>query len=146
MDFVKPLARTDRGEGFFLRFSKVSTIFWAGLLILVAYLSREVEYVLNAAFSLRGLTSGALLGGLLLVLLWTKGRALPVIVGTLASVAVMVGLSQYEWTQVNAAGEASQVKLAWPWFTLTGTLVTLGVAWAVRKLLLGGKGTKDEGR
>ena len=52
MDFVKPLSRVGRSEGFFLNFSKASTVVWAALLIVVAYLSREVEYVLNAAFYL----------------------------------------------------------------------------------------------
>src|SRR2546430_7538571 len=61
MDFVKHLM-PDRTDKFYLRFSRVSTVVWAGALILVAYLSRQVEFVLNAAFSLRGLTSGALLG------------------------------------------------------------------------------------
>src|SRR5438552_18333416 len=36
MDFVKPLSGRDRSEEFFLTFSKISTIFWAGALILVA--------------------------------------------------------------------------------------------------------------
>lgn len=132
MDFVKPLVRTARSEAFFLRFSKLSTVAWAGLLLLVAYLSREVEYVLNAAFSLRGLTSGALLGGLLLVLWWRQGRALPVIVGCLASVTAMIWLSQLEWTTLGEDGQTVSSKLAWPWFTLTGTLVTVGTAWLVR--------------
>ena len=74
MDFVKHLM-PDRTDKFYLRFSRVSTVVWAGALILVAYLSRQVEFVLNAAFSLRGLTSGALLGGLVLAVFWRKGRA-----------------------------------------------------------------------
>jgi solute:Na+ symporter, SSS family len=134
MDFVKPLVRQARAESYFLTFSKVSTVAWAALLILVAYLSREVAYVLNAAFSLRGLTSGALLGGLLLVLMWRKGRALPVMIGSITSVAIMVFLSRLEWTQTNASGELAKVKLAWPWFTLIGTTITLTVAWIVRLL------------
>lgn len=148
MDFVKPLTRRERSQEFFLKFSKISTVVWAGLLILVAYLSREVEYVLNAAFSLRGLTSGALLGTLLLVLFWRKGKALPVVAGALASLAVMIFISRFEWTQVTAGGEVERVKLAWPWFTLTGTMVTLGVAWVTRALMRreehyekGGQGT-----
>jgi SSS family transporter len=132
MDFVKPLTRKDRSEDFFLGFSKASTVAWAALLICVAYLSREVEYVLNAAFSLRGLTSGALLGGLLLVLLWKNGRGLPVVVGTLSSVAAMILISRFEWTQTDATGQAAKIKVAWPWFTLTGTLITLAVAWLTR--------------
>jgi Na+/proline symporter len=132
MDFVKPLTRKVRSETFYLKFSKGSTVVWAALLIVVASLSREVEYVLNAAFSLRGLTSGALLGGLLLVLLWRKGTALPVVVGIVTSFVVMIVLSRVEWMSVSASGEAVNVRLAWPWFTLTGTLVTLGVAWLTR--------------
>ena len=72
MDFVRHLAGGRRSEEYYLRFSKYSTVFWAVALILVAYLSREVAFVLNAAFSLRGLTSGALLGGLLLAVFWKK--------------------------------------------------------------------------
>lgn len=135
MDFVKPLLRSPRSEAFFLKFSKRSTVVWAGLLILVAYLSREVQYVLNAAFTLRGLTSGALLGGLLLVLFWRQGPTLPVLVGTLASFLAMIGISQFEWTQIAANGKPATVQLAWPWFTLTGTLITLGTAWLVRAVM-----------
>lgn len=134
MDFVRPWAQRGRTEEYFLSFSKWSTVGWAAVLILVAYLSREVEYVLNAAFSLRGLTSGALLGGLLLVLLWKKGRALPVIAGAVASLVVMVWISRLEWDQAGAAGEVVKAKVAWPWFTLTGTIVTLAVAYGVRAL------------
>ena len=135
MDFVKPLSRVGRSEGFFLNFSKASTVVWAALLIVVAYLSREVEYVLNAAFSLRGLTSGALLGSLLLVLCWKKARALPILFGTLASLAVMIFVSRFEWKATPATGAAVKVKVAWPWFTLIGTMVTLGTACVTRALL-----------
>src|SRR6266481_1887856 len=93
MDFVKGFVSKNHTEEFFLRFSKVSTIVWAALLIYVAYLSREVAFVLDAAFKLRGLTSGALLGGLLLTVFWKKGRGLPVIAGMLASLAVMFTIS-----------------------------------------------------
>src|SRR5262249_18447605 len=67
MDFVKHLV-PQKSEEFFLRFSKISTVVWAVALIFIAYLSRKVDFVLNAAFSLRGLTSGALLGGLTLAI------------------------------------------------------------------------------
>jgi len=66
MDFVQAILTKGRSEEFYLRFSKLSTVGWAALLILVAVLTQHVESVLNAAFNLRGLTSGALLGGLLL--------------------------------------------------------------------------------
>jgi Na+/proline symporter len=123
MDFVKPLAAKARTEDFYLRFSKVSTIGWAALLILVAALTQHVESVLNAAFALRGLTSGALLGGLLLAVFWKKGRAVPVITGMTTSLVAMILISTF-WKE----------KIFWPWYTLIGTLVTLVIAFGVSAL------------
>jgi Na+/proline symporter len=130
MDFVKGLMRSARSEEFHLRFSKYSTLFWAGALILVAYLSRRVDYVFNAAFSLRGLTSGALLGGLLLVLFWRKGKPLPVFVGMIGSFLAMILISRLEWADSTGA----RFKIAWPWYTLIGTSITMGSAWTTRLL------------
>lgn len=134
MDFVKPMLRSVRSESFYLHFSKYSTVAWALLLILVASLSRQVEYVLNAAFSLRGLTSGALLGSLMLVVFWRKGKAWPIIAGALASLAAMIFLSQLEWTRAAASGELVKAKLDWPWFTLIGTGVMVATASLLRRL------------
>ena len=134
MDFVKGLTKGEKSEEYFLKFSKYSTVFWAVVLILVAYLSREVVYVLNAAFTLRGLTSGALLGGLVMVLIWKKGSPWPLILGMAASLVTMIFVSQFEWTAL-VNGKEAKLKVAWPWFTLIGTTVTLGVAWVARALL-----------
>jgi SSS family solute:Na+ symporter len=130
MDFVKALMRKQRSEAYFLTFSKVSTIAWAAILILVAYISsRQVGYVLDAALGLRGLTSGALLGGLLLVVFWKKGPPFPVLVGMVTSLLVMIGvvfLPKFSWSPVP--------DIYWPWYALIGTCVTLGTAWLVRSL------------
>jgi Na+/proline symporter len=157
MDFVKHVL-PQRSEAFFLRFSKVSTVVWAAALILLASLSREVPFVLNAAFSLRGLTSGALLGGLALAVFWRKGRARPVIIGmwtALATMTVIQVLPRFEWgrdpcravfARFYLAGAADGLQWAkdlwmktfgteifWPWYTLIGAVITLSTAWAVRK-------------
>jgi solute:Na+ symporter, SSS family len=126
MDFVQPLWGSRRSPEFYLRFSKLSTIGWAAALMLVAYLSREVVFVLNAAFSLRGLTSGALLGGLLLTLVWRKGPAAPLVAGMLASLVLMIGI-ELNWFW--------KTRIDWPWFTLIGTTATLAVAWITRRLI-----------
>jgi SSS family transporter len=132
MDFVKHLL-PKKSDLFFLRFSKISTIVWAGALIFIAYLSRQVEFVLNAAFSLRGLTSGALLGGLLLAMFWKRGRAVSVISGMLVSLVVMTAIQLLPtlsatrgWWQAHVGTE-----IFWPWFTLIGGVVTIGTALAV---------------
>ena len=133
MDFVRHVSR-DRDEGFFLRFSKISTVFWAGLLVLTAYLSRQVAFVLNAAFSLRGLTSGALVGGLILAVYWRKSRPAPVVVGMLVSLAVMAAIEVLPvWPATRSFWMAHiGPQIFWPWYTLIGAAVTLSVAWAVR--------------
>ncbi len=133
MDFVKPFT-PGRDEAALLRFSKYSTVFWAGMLVLTAWLTREVTFVLNAAFSLRGLTSGALLGGLLLALFSRRVGARATMAGMIVSLAVMNLLywppnipALQDWWTRTFGGE-----VFWPWFTLIGTGVTLSVAWLVR--------------
>ncbi|MBA4137498.1 MAG: hypothetical protein C0518_09305 [Opitutus sp.] len=129
MDFVRPLVPR-MTEATLLAWSKRSTVLWGAALVGVAWLTREVQFVLNAAFSLRGLASGALLGGMILALFvrGIGGRA--VITGMLVSVATMNLLywpanipALRGWWLATFGGE-----VFWPWFTLIGTLVTLGVA------------------
>lgn len=142
MDFIKPWrsAQQDNAkhdDEYFLRFSKRSTIFWAAMLVAVAFLTRQVDYVLNAAFSLRGLTSGALLGGLILALFARQVGARAAMAGMIASVVVMNLIywpptieALKPWWQRTFGGE-----VFWPWFTLIGTTVTLGVAWAAKAVV-----------
>jgi SSS family transporter len=129
MDFVKALTRKERSEHYFLNFSKFSTIAWAAILVFVAYLSKQVDFVLNAALALRGLTSGALLGGLLLVVFWKKGPPLPILVGMVTSLLVMTAiqvLPQFSWSPIP--------NIYWPWYALIGTSVMIGTSWFVRFL------------
>jgi Na+/proline symporter len=136
MDFVKHFF-PQRSETFFLRFSKISTVLWAVALILVAYLSRQVAFVLNAAFSLRGLTSGALLDGLGLAIFSKKGRAASVIAGMTASLAVMTAIQTFPKWHVTSEIWARTIgtEIFWPWYTLIGLLVTSTVASLIDWLL-----------
>jgi SSS family solute:Na+ symporter len=136
MDFVKRLL-PKRDDVFFLRFSRNSTVFWAAALVGVAWLTRKVPFVLNAAFSLRGLTSGALLGSLIMALFWKRLGVTAVMCGMAASIIVMNFLywsPQLEitkgWWKQNLGGE-----VFWPWFTLIGGTVTLLVAWLTSLVL-----------
>jgi Na+/proline symporter len=138
MDFVKALTKKERSEHYFLNFSKISTIGWAAILVFVAYLSKQVDFVLNAALSLRGLTSGALLGGLLLVVIWKKGRSAPIIIGMVTSLVVMTSLQvlpKYSWSRVP--------DIFWPWYAVIGTSIMLGVSWLARFVMSGSKTTQS---
>ncbi len=143
MDFVKHVM-PQRSEAFFLKFSKYSTVAWAGALIFLAYLSREVAFVLNAAFSLRGLTGGALVGGLALAVFWKRSRATPVIAGMLVSLGVMTLIqvlpkldSTKDWWMKVVGTD-----IFWPWYTLVGATVTIVTAFLVRACLPGERETR----
>jgi len=129
MDFVKQIVK-GRNEEYFLRFSKYSTVFWAAMLVLTAFLTRQVTFVLNAAFSLRGLTAGALLGSLIVALFWRRLGSRATMAGMIASVLVMCLIywpanipATRDWWMRTFGGE-----VFWPWFTLIGTAVTIGTA------------------
>lgn len=133
MDFIRQMVK-GQDEEYFLQFSKYSTVFWAAVLVGTAWLTREVTFVLNAAFSLRGLTSGALLGGLILALFGRGVGPRAAMIGMTASLLVMNVIywpanipATKEWWLRTFGGE-----VFWPWFTLIGTVVTLGVAWLVK--------------
>ncbi len=119
MDLMKNLLKRARDDEFFLRFSKRSTVFWAAALILVAFLTRKNDSVLNAAFALRGLTAGALLGSLLLTLMWRKENSFPIVIGMFTALSVMT------WIFLKT-------EIYWPWYTLIGTVVMLSTAYLMR--------------
>ncbi|HEY3857071.1 MAG TPA: sodium/solute symporter [Verrucomicrobiae bacterium] len=123
MDFLKKTL-PGKSDAVLLKISKVSTVFWALALIFVAYLSRQVEFVLNASFMLRGLTSGGLLGGLILAVFWKSGASAAVIVGMLCSLAVMFWISPLGHVGMGIAPY---------WYTMIGCIITIVVALAVRK-------------
>jgi len=135
MDFVKQMM-PGRSEAFFLRFSKFSTVAWAIALILVASLSRQVEFVLNTAFSLRGLTSGALAAGLALAVFSRKGRAAPVVTGMFVSLTAMAAIQVLpNWALTRPLWMAIfGTEIFWPWYTLVGAVVTVAATWFAGKL------------
>ncbi|MFN7138218.1 MAG: sodium:solute symporter [Limisphaerales bacterium] len=117
MDFYKAMSKKVRSEEFYFALSKHSTAAWGIVLIGVAFLTQFLEQgILNAALGLNGLTNGAMLGALLLVLFWRKGSPWPVVTGMLLSLVCMIIIYHY-------------VKLiAWPWYTLIGCTITISVA------------------
>lgn len=121
MDILKPWFRREHDERWFLSLSRRSTLVWAGLLAIVAFLTQQAVSVLNVAFALNGLTSGAMLAGLLLVLFWREGPGWPVVVGMMVSFGVMVCLTL-----------ACRDEVFWPWYTMIGCLIALAVAGALR--------------
>ena len=109
-----------------LKWSRGATLFWGGMLVVVAFLSREVESVMNAAFSLVGLTSGALLAGVAMSLVLKRGSAWPIMTGLLVSLGGMI------WVHSTEA-------VHWPWYTLIGCMMMLAVAVPLHLLAKSGR-------
>jgi len=139
MDFARKFFG-ERNEEFYLRLSKQSTVFWGAALVGVAFLSSEVRSVFDTAFSLRGLTSGALLGGVLVAVFMRRGHSLPVVVGMMAALLVMTVIEVFpKWSVTKDFWfKVVGTQIFWPWYTLIGVIIMLGVTWVTRSLM-GGK-------
>ena len=124
MDLLKP-NYANRSEEWYLQFSKRSTLAWGAILIGVAWGCIGHDQVINVAFSLAGLTSGAMLGGLILVIWWKEGGSAPVVVGMFVSLAVMIYVK-------------TQTTIAWPWYTMIGAFVCVVAATLLRGSRRGG--------
>ncbi|MEP6663424.1 MAG: hypothetical protein ABJC04_07135 [Verrucomicrobiota bacterium] len=136
MDLFKSFSKKEHGEKFLMKFSRTSMLVWAVILIGVAVIaSQQVDSALNAALGLNGWTNGAMLGGLILVLWWKRSSALPVIIGMAASVVITIYIANFaSWKTgvIGADGNPVMAKVAWPWFTLIGTTITLVIASVIR--------------
>lgn len=100
------------------RLSRVATLVWGGALVLVALLALEVKSVFSAALSLQSLSTGAMLGGLLMALFLKQIKPQAVIMGMGVSLIAMIAL-YLGWGTV----------VYWPWYTLLGGVICLAVAW-----------------
>ncbi len=130
MDLLKNWRGRRHNEPAQLNLSRHATLFWGAMLALVAYLSQQTTSILNLAFSLNGLTNGAMLGGILFVLIHRRARTGPVIFGMLLSLAMMSAIHFIprspleEWWM-----ESIGTRVAWPWYTLIGTAIMLVGGW-----------------
>ena len=120
------LGKSAQDDNAKLKLSRKATIFWGIALVGVAYASREVDSVMNTAFALAGLTSGGLLGGVLLALTWKQTDGRPIIIGMASSLAAMLAIKY-----------GLKEAIHWPWYTAIGCGITLLTA-VLAKVAMGG--------
>jgi len=120
------LGKSAQDDNAKLKLSRKATIFWGIALVGVAYASREVDSVMNTAFALAGLTSGGLLGGVLLALTWKQTDGRPIIIGMASSLAAMLAIKY-----------GLKEAIHWPWYTAIGCGITLLTA-MLAKVAMGG--------
>lgn len=112
MDLYLPFKKNvDEKKSLFL--SKVLTIFWAGMLIISAFIFMESpKAVVELALSIASFTYGGLLGTFLLGLLNKNAKQEDALAGFASGIFVMIAV-------------ISLKLVAWTWYVLVGVIVTL---------------------
>jgi solute:Na+ symporter, SSS family len=110
IDFYKPLVAPDASDESLLKLSKWLTAAWGVILIAIAVFARNWGSVFTVGLTIASLVYGTMLGAFLLGVLTKRANSAGVVVGMLASMAVMLTIKIY-------------TDLAWTWYVITGTIV-----------------------
>jgi SSS family transporter len=129
-DLWVPLRGKDADPAELLRVSKLFTLVWFVILIGAALLYRsEGTPVVVIALSIASFTYGGLLGGFFLAMLWSRAIQRDAILGMsvgIASMSVIVFAGRLAAAFPSLADPlAPFIGIAWPWFVLIGTTITL---------------------
>jgi Na+/proline symporter len=131
-DIYVPLSRTPVSEATTFRVGRLFTLLWAVVLIGGALLYRtEGTPVVVVALSIASFTYGGLLGGFFLGVLWRRAVQRDAIIGMSVGIAAMTLVVFAR--QLSAAYPAlaeflgPYARIAWPWYVLIGTSITMAV-------------------
>ena len=117
VDFYKPFLRPGADERHYLQASRLLTLFWGLLLILIAILAQRLHRsVLELALTIASVPYGSMLGIFLLGVLTRRATGRGALWGALLGLATL-------------AGVMSLTSIAWTWYVAIGTVVTFGFGW-----------------
>jgi Na+/proline symporter len=130
-DIYLPLSKKSADDAATLRFGKLSALAWGVVLTGGALLFRQNGTpVVVIALSIASFTYGALLGGFFLGWLWRRAIQRDAIIGMsigLIVMAVVVFAKQLIPVFPGMTDTLTSLsKIAWPWYVLIGTTVTVG--------------------
>jgi SSS family transporter len=112
-DFVKPMTRARRSEGFYLKLARVATLAWGGVLFAVGFFAQYYSRsVLEAGLTIASILYGGLLGVFLLGLLTKRPGENAAIIGMAAGLITTIAIQPY---------------MAYTWYILVGSAVTFVV-------------------
>ena len=139
-DIWMPLRKTPVDEATGFRVGRLFTVFWAFVLIGGALLYRaQGTPVVVVALSIASFTYGGLLGGFFLAVLWPRAQQLHALIGmgtgiTVMAVVVFAGrlISRFPGLADTLGPFA---RIAWPWYVLIGTSITMIVGMTASVLL-----------
>jgi SSS family transporter len=129
-DIYLPLTRRDPTEPGVFRMAKIFTLMWAVILIGAALMYRaQGTPVVVVALSIASFTYGGLLGGFFLGMLSRRAVQRDAILGMAVGILVMsiiVFAKPLSAAYPRLAGSLAGVgRIAWPWYVLIGTTITL---------------------
>jgi len=113
VDLYKAYIKPDATDRHYLLMSRVFVVLFAVVLVVVAWICKDISGVLVLAFKSVSYTYGALLGVFLLGLLTKRGRNLTNVIAMVSSVGAVVLLRNV-------------TSVAWHWMIIIGTLWTFG--------------------
>ncbi|HVD61135.1 MAG TPA: sodium:solute symporter [Gemmatimonadaceae bacterium] len=130
-DIYLPLSKKSADDAATLRFGKLSALAWGVVLTGGALLFKQNGTpVVVIALSIASFTYGALLGGFFLGWLWRRAIQRDAIIGMsigLIVMAVVVFAKQLIPVFPSMTDSLTSLsKIAWPWYVLIGTTVTVG--------------------
>jgi len=134
-DIYLPLTGRSANDDATLRFGKLSALVWGVVLTGGALLYKEQGTpVVVVALSIASFTYGALLGGFFLGILWRRAIQRDAILGMAVAIVVMsfiVFAKQLLPILPSMTDTLTKFsKIAWPWYVLIGTTITMIVGMA----------------
>lgn len=133
LDIYVPLFGKNKTPSQLLGISRITTVIWAILLTGTAIVFIDLKgAVVEAALSIASYTYGGLLGTFLLGLFYKNARQKDAIAGFIVALITMTVLIQ-------------TVKIAWPLYTLAGSLTTLAVG-ILSSMITKSNAPKEESR
>jgi len=127
-DIYLPITHRDANDARTLRVAKLASLAWGSLLLIIALLYRQQGTpVVIVALSIASFTYGALLGGFALGILWLRAQQRDAIAGMAVGILVMSVIVFAKQLSPWWPGLAPIGRIAWPWYVLIGTIVTVGV-------------------
>jgi SSS family transporter len=129
-DIYLPLTGRAPGDPRALRMGKIFALVWGTALTLGALLFRaQGTPAVVVALGIASFTYGGLLGGFFLGILWSRAQQRDAIIGMstgIAAMAVIVFAKPLALAVPAWAGALAPVsRIAWPWYVLIGTSITL---------------------
>ena len=127
-DIYLPITHRDPNDARTLRIAKLASLAWGVLLLVIALLYREQGTpVVVVALAIASFTYGALLGGFALGMVWARAQQRDAITGMAVGIAVMTVVVSAKQLSAWWPALAPIGAIAWPWYVLIGTIVTVGV-------------------